>query len=368
MVNILVAEKSTAARQAIVDALARIDAIAVQGAVAELREAVRALCRDTPDLVVTGVELADASGLDLIEAARQLAPESRIVVVGPSPASELWRRQQAAGAIRFVAAGPGLAELREVVTALARPVAAPADPAAAAGDADGDPLRLLGRITAGVAHDLGNQLSALAGTIALLDGALLDGALLDGALRDGALLAPALLARARSSVDHALRLSLSLVGYARGEAPAFAPVELGPLVDRMLAMLAPVLPPDIAVRADIAALVPAVRGAAVELEQLVQNLVINAADAMPGGGELVVRVQPTGTAAVYLEVSDTGRGLPPEPRADDGGPHGSARRGRRAGLGLGIVRRVIARHGGSIRFAPRGDRTGTIAWALLPTA
>ncbi|HEX3760218.1 MAG TPA: ATP-binding protein [Kofleriaceae bacterium] len=353
MVNILVAEKSTAARQAIVDALARIDAIAVQGAVAELREAVRSLCRDTPDLVVTGVELADASGLDLIEATRQLAPESRIVVVGPSPGTEVWRRQVSAGAIRFVPAGPGLAELREVVTALARPAAESAEAGAAADDADGDPLRLLGRIAAGVAHDLGNQLSALAATIALMDGTRVE---------------PSLLARARLSVDHALRLSISLVGYARGEAPPLEPVDLGLVVDRMLAVLVPVLPSDIVVRPDIAALVPPVRGAAVELEQLVLNLVLNAADAMPGGGELIIRVQPTGTAAVYLEVSDTGRGLPPEPRSPDGGPVASTRRGRRTGLGLGIVRRVVARHGGSIRFAPRVDRTGTIAWALLPTA
>ncbi len=135
----------------------------------------------------------------------------------------------------------------------------------------------------------------------------------------------------------------------------------------MLALLARVLPSDIAVRAEIAALVSPVRGAAAELEQLVLNLVLNAADAMLGGGELTVRVQPTGTAAVYLEVSDTGRGLPPEPRAADGGPMSSPR-GQRAGLGLGIVRRVIERHGGSIRFAPRVDRTGTIVWALLPIA
>ncbi len=351
MMNILVAEKSRAARQAIVNALARIDTIAVQGVVAELREAVRSLCRDTPDLVVTGVELADASGLDLIEAARQLSPTSRIVVVGPSPAAEAWRRQVTAGAIRFVADGPSLDELCEVVAALATPV--PDDGGAdSAGGAD-DPLRLLGRITAGVAHDLGNSLSALAAVVALMDSAGAD---------------PALVARARELIDHAGRITRSLVGYARGEAPPFEPVELGPLVDRMLALLANVLPAGIAVRADIAALVPPVRGAAVELEQLVSNLVLNAADAMPGGGELTVRVQPTGTAAVYLEVSDTGRGLPPEPRAADGGPGVASPRGQRIGLGLGIVRRVIARHGGSIRFAPRVDRTGTIAWALLPIA
>ncbi len=354
MVNILVAEKSRAARQAIVEALGRIDTIAVQGAVAELREAVRSLCRDTPDLVVTGVELADASGLDLIEAARQLSPESRIVVVGPSPASEVWRRQVTAGAIRFVAAGPSLDELCEVVAAFARPAAEHgAQGGCGAGDAADDPLRLLGRITAGVAHDLGNYLSALAAVVALMDSAGAD---------------PALVGRAAELVDHAGRITRSLVSYTRGEAPPFEPVDLGPLVDRMLALLAHVLPSGIAVRADIAALVPPVRGAAVELEQLVLNLVLNAADAMPGGGELTVRVQPTGTAAVYLEVSDTGHGMPPEPRAADGGPGAARQRGQRVGLGLGIVRRVIARHGGSIRFAPRVDRTGTIAWALLPTA
>jgi signal transduction histidine kinase len=349
MVNILVAEKSRAARQAIVEALGRIDTIEVQGAVAELSEAVRSLCRDTPDLVVTGVELADASGLDLIEAARQLSPTSRIVVVGPSPATEVWRRQVTAGVVRFVAAGPSLDELCDVVAALVRPVPEQATPTS---DMD-DPLRLLGRITAGVAHDLGNYLSSLAAVVALIDSAGAD---------------PALVARAAEVVDHAGRVTRALVGYARGEAPAFAPVDLGPLVDRMLALLANVLPAGIAVRVDIAALVPPVRGAAVELEQLVLNLVLNAADAMPGGGELTVRVQPTGTAAVYLEVSDTGHGMPPEPRAADGGPAAPSQRGRRAGLGLGIVRRVIARHGASIWFAPRVDRTGTIAWALLPTA
>src|SRR6185295_13764646 len=94
MVNILIAEKSTTARQAIVEALVRLDAIAVQGAVADLQGAVRALCRQPPDVVITGIELADASGLDLIEATRQLAPSSHVVVVG-APTRAAWQREAA---------------------------------------------------------------------------------------------------------------------------------------------------------------------------------------------------------------------------------------------------------------------------------
>src|SRR5262249_12225278 len=153
---------------------------------------------------------------------------------------------------RFVPAGPGLDELCEVVAALARP--APED-----GDADGsgdvdDPLRLLGRITAGVAHDLGNYLSALAAVVALLDNARAD---------------PALVARARELMDPAGGIPGTLVGYAGGARRAFEPVDLGALVERMLALLARVIPPGIAVHADLAALVPSVRGATAELEQLV---------------------------------------------------------------------------------------------------
>ena len=70
-----------------------------------------------------------------------------------------------------------------------------------------DPLRLLGRLTAGIAHDLGNYLSALAAVVALMDSAGAD---------------PALVARAAELVDHAGRITRSLVGYARGEAPALA--------------------------------------------------------------------------------------------------------------------------------------------------
>ena len=357
MVNILIAEKSNTARQAIVDALARLDAIAVQEVVSDLHGAVRSLCRNTPDLVVTGVELADASGLDLIEAVRQLAPASRIVVVGAEASREVWRREAATGGVRFVAAEPSLRELRAVVAGLARTSGARAREAPAAGDAPAsvgdDDLRLLGRITAGVAHDLNNYLGATSALLALLETAPAD---------------PELIARARSSVDQAQRLTGSLVSYARGGSPGFEAVDLAAIVDRTLALVAPLIARSVEIRTDIALRLPTVWGAPAELEQLVLNLVLNAADAMPRGGELTVRVHPGSAAVVCLEVSDTGAGMSIDAMASNDGRSVSTKPGRRAGLGLGIVRRVVERHGGSIRFAPRLDRAGSIVWALLPQA
>jgi len=218
---------------------------------------------------------------------------------------------------------------------------------------EGDQERLLGRIAAGVAHDLNNYLCAMDGLLALLEAAPND---------------IELIRRARVSIEQGMRLAGSLVGYVCGESPRFSVVDLGALVNRTLALVARVVSPDITVRVDIAAPLPAVRGSASELEQLVLNLVLNAADAMPDGGELAVRVQPTGGAVVYLEISDTGVGMPAAALVTSDGRTASTRPGRRAGLGLGIVRRVIEQHGGSLEIAPRIDGRGTVVWALLPTA
>lgn len=92
---------------------------------------------------------------------------------------------------------------------------------------------------------------------------------------------------------------------------------------------------------------------------------INALDAMPDGGELRVRVQPTAASAVFLEVVNDGEAIA---MPIDGDPTivRSTKRGRRAGLGLGIVQRVVARHNGAVHIAPRTPG-GTIATVFLPT-
>src|SRR5262245_42040188 len=143
MVKILIADKSSTTGQAIVDALGRLDAIAVQNVVSDLNAAVRSICRQAPDLVITGTELADASGLELIEAAQHLVPASHVVVIGSSPIPETWRHRRGSADVRFVEAEPSFHKLCELVASLASPVA---------DDVGDDELRLLGRIAAGIAH------------------------------------------------------------------------------------------------------------------------------------------------------------------------------------------------------------------------
>lgn len=325
--RVLVVEGSQEDRRAIVDALMPLDEIAVQGAVADVQSAIRAIVAESPDVVVTGVELADGSGLELIERARLAPHPPRIVVVAPAPTRDDWQRHLAAGADRFVERDRELDELRTVMGTLARP----RDPAE-------DDLRLLGRIAAGVTHDLNNYLGALGVTLALLD-------------RDPR--SPELVAQARECAERMGRLTSAMLQYVRGDAPAMRPVDLCDIVRGALRVIDRIIPSNVAVDLELSELARPVNGTLAELEQLVLNLVVNALDAMPAGGLLRIRVQPTGATATFLEITDDGRGIE------------TPRPGRRPGLGLGIVRRVVARHHGAVKLVPGSDG-GTVATVFLP--
>ena len=119
VMKVLVVEASDVERRAIVESLLPLEDVIVQGAVADVRSALRALAETHLDIVVTGVRLRDGNGLQLVEAVREFGFDPAIVVVG-SPTREEWQRHLAAGADRVVDRDLELSELREVVTALVR--------------------------------------------------------------------------------------------------------------------------------------------------------------------------------------------------------------------------------------------------------
>src|SRR5687768_6075928 len=88
MMNVLVVDGHTDERRAIVEALSQVEGVAVQCAMPDLETAASVLARYTPDILVTGTELADGDGIRLVEKARRRGMS--IVVVGPAAAREVW--------------------------------------------------------------------------------------------------------------------------------------------------------------------------------------------------------------------------------------------------------------------------------------
>jgi signal transduction histidine kinase len=91
-----------------------------------------------------------------------------------------------------------------------------------------------------------------------------------------------------------------------------------------------------------------------ELQQVLINLLVNAAQAMPGGGRLRISSQDAGEDAVTLKVADSGPGLDDSTRERLFQPFFTTKRDGN-GLGLWISRSLLERYGGDLGAAPRGD-------------
>ena len=112
--------------------------------------------------------------------------------------------------------------------------------------------------------------------------------------------------------------------------------------------------------------VPAVRGNAAELREVVTNLVLNAIDAMPRGGQLGLSTRPR-DGGVALTVTDTGEGMSEEVRRRIFEPFFSTRSPLRTGLGLSVVHGIVGRHRGRVEVSSEEGRSTTVrVW--LPAA
>jgi len=94
-----------------------------------------------------------------------------------------------------------------------------------------------------------------------------------------------------------------------------------------------------------------------QLRQVFLNLFTNAADAMPHGGTLTVRTWRDAGAPpqAWIEISDTGQGIPAEVLARIWEPFYTTKaEGKGTGLGLGICRRILEEHAGTIEITSAG--------------
>jgi len=230
-------------------------------------------------------------------------------------------------------------------------------------------LEALGRVGAGVAHDLNNMLGAIGASIDYLSALPADRALGSEEVRE-------CFADIRLAAGQASELTRSILKFARGRAQAHAHVDLSALCNDVLRLIRHTF--DRAIQID-AKINPglSVRGDQAELHQALMNLCLNARDAMPRGGVLRVSasaVVPSqlpselnqAVAYLALSVEDTGVGMDDATRARVFEPFFTTKReGAGFGLGLATVKEVVAFHGGQIQI-DSAEGKGTRFTVFLP--
>ncbi len=217
-------------------------------------------------------------------------------------------------------------------------------------------LATVGRLAAGVAHEVGNPLGAVAGYLDLARARLEAG-------RPGEV--EELLARAAAEAQRIDATVRELLDFARPSRPSLAAVDLGAALQgslRLARMQARFR--DVAVTVDFPAGLPPVVADERTLAQVVLNLLLNAGDAMGGRGDLSIAARREG-GRVVATFADGGPGIAPAdlPRVFD--PFFTTKEpGHGAGLGLSICHRLMESYGGEIAAAnrPGGGAVFTLAF------
>jgi PAS domain S-box-containing protein len=220
-------------------------------------------------------------------------------------------------------------------------------------------VKLVGQLAGGLLHEIRNPLIGL-GSLATH---LAEQDSLPQAARDRC----RLIAREAARIDGLLESHLSQL---RPRPFDLQPCHLPSLIDETLALLRPnMLKQRIAVRTLIAPDVPHVVASRPHLQQVCLNVMMNALDAMPGGGTLTIAIRPDETrrnSGVLLTFTDTGKGIPPEDLQRIFEPFFTSGKAKGVGLGLTITHDIIERHRGQMTIAsPPGHGVTVEVWLPL---
>jgi PAS domain S-box-containing protein len=212
-------------------------------------------------------------------------------------------------------------------------------------------LETIGQLTGGVAHDFNNVLASIAGNLDLVRLGLTDerfDRLLESALK---------------SVDRGAKLTEQLLAYARKQRLVPKAVDLNSIIRGLVEMLRRTLGGTIAVRTDLDPELWAALVDPTQMELVLLNLAINARDAMPDGGEIVIRTRNAAPDMadrpadltlgeyVVLEVADTGTGMSKEVLARAFEPFFTTKEpGKGSGLGLSQIHGLAHQSGGTVRL------------------
>lgn len=211
-------------------------------------------------------------------------------------------------------------------------------------------LAALGEMSAGIAHEFRNATAAILG-YARLAGGTEDA---DARARH--------LGRIRAEAEHVARVTGDFLLFARPERLQLAAVSLAPLVEEVLAE-GRATSPGVAFSAE--GPLGEVEADAALLRRALVNLVRNAAEAAGPDGRVLVRGGTAEDGGTVLSVEDSGPGVPPEAAGKLFVPFASTKEGG-TGLGLSLVAKIAALHGGSVGAARSAALGGAAFRVALP--
>jgi len=235
-------------------------------------------------------------------------------------------------------------------------------------------LASLGKLSASIAHEINNPLSGILTYAKLLSRKLRTGV----PDVEGVHAALQQLALVERETQRCVTIVRNLLDFARQREPSFQVVEVSRVIEEALSLLEHRMAmQDVQVTREFAP-VPAVRADFGQLRQAFVNVLINACEAMPGGGTLRVLTREValseagkggplsttgkpGPPSRFAEVviTDTGQGISPEHLSNIFDPFFSTKE-RGTGLGLSVVYGIVEKHGGKIAVESQVGRGTTV--------
>ena len=229
-------------------------------------------------------------------------------------------------------------------------------------------IETLGHLTGGVAHDFNNVLMAILGNLEILSKSLPQDPklrrLIDGAIQ---------------GAERGATLTHRLLAFARRQKLKPQTVRVPALVDGIFEMLRRSLGPGIQIVTEFEDAIPPIRVDPNQLELALLNLALNARDAMPSGGKLIISARRERVASgqifglppgdyVCIAERDTGHGMDEVTLKRAREPFYTTKgTGRGTGLGLSMVDGLVAQSGGTMRIASRPS-LGTLVELFLPVS
>ena len=219
-------------------------------------------------------------------------------------------------------------------------------------------MKSLGQLSASIAHEINNPLAGLLVYTRLLQKLLLTSSLDRNKALD-------ILSKMDLAITHSSKLVSNLLDFARQTPPDLKPVEISKVIDQAISLVGhqAQLTKIKLIREETPSL-PLVKGDSGQLQQVLINLIVNAIQAMPNGGELKI-ISFTDGDLVKVAIQDIGEGIPPENMDKLFTPFFSTKdEVKGVGLGLAVSYGIIQSHGGNIEVQSQLGKGSTFTVSL----